>query len=65
MLLLILLWLILFPIHSFKIREKITGKTRNIGTKNVETMVILKYLSKFWRALEMSLINCEIIIDLN
>ena len=30
------------------------------GTKNVEIMVPLKYLSNFWRTLEMPLINCEI-----
>ena len=28
--------------------------------KNVEIAVSLKYLSNFWRTLEMSLINCEI-----
>ena len=28
-------------------------------------MVPLKYLSNFWRTLEMPLINCEITIDLN
>ena len=28
-------------------------------------MVPLKYLSNFWRTLEMSLINCEINLDLN
>ena len=27
--------------------------------KNVEIMVPLKYLSNFWRTLEMYLINCE------
>ena len=27
---------------------------------NVEIMVLLKYLSKFWRTLEMTPINCEI-----
>ena len=30
------------------------------GTKSVEIMVPLKYLSDFWRTLEMPLINCEI-----
>ena len=34
-------------------------------TKNVEIMVPLKYLSNFRRTLEMSLINCEINLDLN
>ena len=28
-------------------------------------MVSLKYLSRFWRTLEMPLINCEINLDLN
>ena len=28
-------------------------------------MVPLKYLSSFWRTLEMSLIKCEIHLDLN
>ena len=37
-----------------------TGQTGNNGIKNVEIMVPLKYLSNFWRTLEMSLINCEI-----
>ena len=37
-----------------------TSQTGNNGTKNVEIMVSLKYLSNFWRSLEMSLINCEI-----
>ena len=39
---------------------KITGRTGNDGTKNVEIMVPLKYLSNFWRTLEMPLINCEV-----
>ena len=37
-----------------------TGQTGNNGTKNVKIMVPLKYLSNFWRTLEMLLINCEI-----
>ena len=37
-----------------------TGQTGDDGTKNVEIMVPLKYLSNFWRTLEMSLINCEV-----
>ena len=45
---------------SFKFKEKITGQTGNNGTKNVEIMVPLKYLSNFWRTLEMPLINCEV-----
>ena len=37
-----------------------TGQTGDNGTKNVEIMVPLKYLSNFWRTLQMPLINCEI-----
>ena len=44
----------------FKSKIKITGKTPdNDNKKDVEIMVSLKYLSNFWRTLEMTLINCE------
>ena len=47
--------------ESFKSKIKITGKTPAAGnTKDVEIIVPLKYLSNFWRTLEMPLINCEI-----
>ena len=45
---------------SFNFKVKITGQTGDDGTKNVEIMVPLKYLSNFWRTLEMPLINCEV-----
>ena len=45
---------------SFNFKAKITGKTGNNGTKDAEIMVPLKYLSNFWRTLEMRLINCEV-----
>ena len=45
---------------SFKFKVKITGQAGNDGTKDVEIMVPLKYLSNFWRTLEMPLINCEV-----
>ena len=45
---------------SFKFKAKITGQTGNYGTKDVEVIVPLKYLSNFWRTLEMPLINCEV-----
>ena len=51
--------------YTFKIKEKITGQTGNDCTKDVEIMVPLKYLSNFWSTLEMSLINCEINLNLN
>ena len=47
--------------ESFKSKIKITGKTPDDGNeKDVEIMVPIKYLSNFWRTLEMPLINCEI-----
>ena len=47
--------------ESFKSKIKITGKTPSNGnTKDVEIIVPLKYLSNFWRTLEMLLINCEV-----
>ena len=46
---------------SFNFKAKITVYTDNNGwIDNVERMVPLKYLSNFWRTLEMHLINCEI-----
>ena len=45
---------------SFNFKAKITGRTGDDGTKNVEIMVPLKYLSNFWRTLEMPLIICEV-----
>ena len=47
--------------ESFKYKIKITGKTPTVGNeKDVEIMVRSKYLSNFWRTLEMPLINCEV-----
>ena len=47
---------------SFKSKIKITGKTlnNNNNVKDIEIIVPLKYLSNFWRTLEMPLINCEV-----
>ena len=45
---------------SFNFKVKFTGQTGNDGTKDVEIMVPLKYLSIFWRTLEMPLINSEV-----
>ena len=45
---------------SFNFKAKITGQTGDNGTKDVEIMVPLDYLSNFWRTLEMPVINCEI-----
>ena len=45
---------------SFVFKQKMAGLTRDNGTKNVEIMVPLKYLSNCWRTLEILVINCEI-----
>ena len=42
----------------FKVKTK--GRTPGVNSKDVETAAPLKYLSHFWRTLEMSLIKCEI-----
>ena len=51
--------------NSFNFKTKITSQTNNDGIINGEIMVPLKYLSYFWRTLEMPLINCEIISNLH
>ena len=51
---------------SFKYKASIIGNTENNGTKNgVKTALPLKYLSNFWRSLEMPLINCNVELSLN
>ena len=47
--------------ESFKSKARITGKTPADGnTKDAEIIVPLKYLSNFWRTLEMPLMSCEV-----
>ena len=46
---------------SFNSKSNIIGKTNvNGDIEHAEIMIPLKYLSNFWRTLEMPLINCEI-----
>ena len=57
---------------TFKYKTSITGSTYNVaataegydankeGTKEVEIAVSLKYLSNFWRTLDILIINCEV-----
>ena len=50
---------------SFKYKASLIGNTGNDGTKNgVKIAVPLKYLSNFWRSLEMPLINCKVELSL-
>ena len=62
--------------NTFKYKNKITGNTYNVnagadgydvnknGTQEVELAVPLKYLGKFWRALNIPLISCEVSLEL-
>ena len=50
---------------SFKYKAKIVGNTEDDGRKNgVKIAVPLKYLSNFWRSLEMPLIKCKVELSL-
>ena len=50
---------------SFKHKGSLIGNTENNGTKNgVKLAVPLKYISNFWRSLEISLINCKVELSL-
>ena len=56
---------------AFKYKAALVAKTanavnnRNSSAKNTKIVVPLKYLSNFWRSLEMPLINCKIYLELN
>ena len=51
---------------SFKYKASIIGDTGDNEIKNgVKIAVPLKYLSNFWRSLEMPLINCKTELSLN
>ena len=50
---------------SFKYKASLIGNTETDGTKEgVKIAVPLKYLSNFWRLLEMPLINCKVELSL-
>ena len=53
--------------ESFKYKTSIVGKTSqdNDSLKNEEVVIPLKYLSNFWRNLDILLINCEVEIIVN
>ena len=56
--------------QSFKYKAALFGKTAdavndtNSSVKEAKIVVPLKYLSKFWRSLEMPLINCKVYLEL-
>ena len=50
---------------SFQYKANLIGNTGNNGRKNrIKIAVPLKYLSNFWRSLEIPLINCKVEISL-
>ena len=50
---------------SFKYKANLIANTNADGTKKgVKTAIPLKYLSNFWRSLEMPLINCKVELSL-
>ena len=50
---------------SFEYKTRLIVKTQNNNNiLDAEVAVPLKYLSNFWRFLDLSLINCEIELDL-
>ena len=56
--------------ESFKYKAALVGETKhhNDGksfVKDTKIVVPLKYLSNFWRSLEMLLINCKVCLELN
>ena len=55
---------------SFKYKASLLGKATDAdgndrSLKNIKLVVSLKYLSNFFRSLEMSLINCKVHLELN
>ena len=55
---------------SFKYKARLLGKATDAdgnkrSLKNTKIVVPLKYLSNFYRSLEMPLINCKILLELN
>ena len=53
---------------SFKYKSNLIGNTVGDGVnrkkENVKIAVPLKYLSNFWRSLEMPLLNCKVELSL-
>ena len=53
-------------IKSFQYKTKISGRTPNDNNPlDANVVVLLKYLSNFWRSLDLPLINCEIEFNLS
>ena len=66
----IILVVIIGYIATIQHKENLLSKTKILGTtpdnnSRLDTEVVfpLKYLSNFWRSLDLSLINCKIAFD--
>ena len=54
-----------YNLSSYKYKSSLIGNLANNETKNgVKIAVPLKYLSNFWRSLEIPLINCKVELSL-
>ena len=57
--------------QSFKYKAALLGKTADAvnntdsSVKDAKIVVPLKYLSNFWRSLEMPLTDCKVFLELN
>ena len=54
----------------FKYKAALVGKTKDFANqkssgKDTKIVIPLKYLSNFWRSLEIPLINCKVHLELN
>ena len=58
--LILTLLVLIIIVNRLNINKKITDETDANDTRNVEVMVPLKYLSNFWRTVEILLLICEI-----
>ena len=69
-LLIMLIWLLII-LNRLNTKQLLLGKKaandkdRNSFVKDTKIVVPLKYLSNFWRSLEMPLINCKVHFELN
>ena len=60
-----LLYTIQHLLNTVSLLEKATDGDNDRSLKNAKIVVPLKYLSNFFRSLEMPLINCKIHLELN
>ena len=49
---------------QWNIKKSQQNDSENISNKNDKEITKEKYLSNFWRTLEMHLINCEVTLDI-